>query len=473
MSVMQADDPDTIAQGPFPCAHGIHASMRRAEIQNKGDFGRGDVPLLKRHAKVARTREVSVDMGAKAGIGPSLHCLPLAQFGFVFAGFHEEGSPFDRRNRGATTSCGVVFLLVIIRKFMKTLLNAALLLTLASATARAQINAGELKPEPGLPFTMTEVATFKLPWRIAFLPDGRMLITEKVGPVWLVGQQGEKTPVDNVPEVLYQGQGGVLWRQMPKGRGGQFGAQIAFSPDGKYLFLTVGDRQRMTPAQDPNQALGKILRLTLDGKPAPGNPMAGKMGEASVPLINPPRDTEVAKTAPVVSTYTFAEPNLAPSETWSSGHRTPYGLAFAPDGRLWEVEHGPRGGDELNLIEPRKNYGWPLVSYAVNYNGVPIPSPDTRSDLTKPVIYWTPIIAPGNLAFYNGAMFPQWRGSALMSGIATRTLNRITFDGKGGAKPAERWDVGHRIRDVEVGPDGALWMLEDANPGGLFRVTPK
>jgi glucose/arabinose dehydrogenase len=265
----------------------------------------------------------------------------------------------------------------------------------------------------------------------------------------------------------------VLWRQMPKGRGGQFGAQIAFSPDGKYLFLTVGERQRMTPAQDPNQELGKILRLTLDGKPAPGNPMAGKTGDKSVPLIDPPRDTEAAKTAPVVSSYTFPSPNLAPSETWTSGHRTPYGLAFGPDGRLWEVEHGPRGGDELNLIERGKNYGWPLVSYAVNYNGVPIPSPDTRADLAKPVIYWTPIIAPGNLMFYNGAMFPQWRGSALMGGMATRTLNRITFDGKGGATPAERWDVGHRIRDVEAGPDGALWLLEDANPGGLFRVTPK
>jgi glucose/arabinose dehydrogenase len=408
---------------------------------------------------------------------------------------------------------------------MKTLLNAALLLTLVSATARAQINAGELKPEPGLPFTMSQVATFKLPWRIAFLPDRRMLITEKVGAVWLVTQEGAKTPVDNVPAVLYGGQGGmlgvflspkyatdhniyltyaepgdepgtsglalararlatdassasleglqVLWRDMPKGRGGQFGAQIAFSPDGQYLFLTVGDRQRMTPAQDPNTEVGKILRLTLDGKPAPGNPMAGKTGAPIRSLINPPRDTEFAKTAPVISTYTVEGPNLAPSETWSSGHRTPYGLAFAPDGRLWEVEHGPRGGDELNLIEPGKNYGWPLASYAVNYNGVPIPSPDTRTDLAKPVIYWTPIIAPGNLTFYNGAMFPQWRGSALMSGIATRTLNRITFDGKGGATPGERWDVGHRIRDVEVGPDGAVWMLEDANPGGLFRVTPK
>jgi glucose/arabinose dehydrogenase len=265
----------------------------------------------------------------------------------------------------------------------------------------------------------------------------------------------------------------VLWHQMPKGRGGQFGAQIAFSPDGRYLFLTVGDRQRMTPAQDPDQELGKILRLTLDGKPAPGNPMAGKTGAASVPLINPPRDTELAKTAPVISTYTFPGPNLAPSETWTTGHRTPYGMAFAPDGRLWELEHGPRGGDELNLIEPGKNYGWPLVSYATNYNKVPIPSPDTRPDLTKPVIYWTPVIAPGSLTFYKGAMFPQWRGSALIGGMETQTLNRVTFDGKGGATPAERWSVGHRIRDVEVAPDGAVWMLEDANPGGLFRVTPK
>jgi len=406
---------------------------------------------------------------------------------------------------------------------MRTLVNAALVLTLASATAQGQINAGEQQPEPSLPFTMTQVASFSLPWRIAFLPDGRMLITEKVGPVWLVTQQGTKTPLENVPSVLHQGQGGmlgvfvsphyakdnsvyltyaepgdggsslalararlamrentasldgleVLWRQMPKGRGGQFGAAIAFSPDGRYLFLTVGDRQRMTPAQDPDQELGKILRLTLDGKPAPGNPMAGKTGAATVPLINPPRDTELAKTAPVISTYTFPGPNQTPAETWTTGHRTPYGLAFAPDGRLWELEHGPRGGDELNLIEPGKNYGWPLVSYATNYNRVPIPSPDTRPDLTKPVIYWTPVIAPGSLTFYNGAMFPQWRGSALIGGMETQTLNRITFDAKGGAAPAERWSVGHRIRDVEVAPDGAVWMLEDADPGGLFRVTPK
>ncbi|MGC4081983.1 MAG: PQQ-dependent sugar dehydrogenase [Vicinamibacterales bacterium] len=407
---------------------------------------------------------------------------------------------------------------------MTNVLKAALLLALVPAAASAQVNAGTHQPEASLPFTLTQVTTLKLPWRLAFLPDGRMLVTEKVGPVWLITPQGEKTPVDNVPPVLWQGQGGmlgiylspnyatdhsvyltysepgdpgtsslalararlaladgkaslegleVIWRQMPKGRGGQFGAQVAFSPDGRYLFLTVGDRQRMTPAQDPNQALGKILRLTLDGKPAPGNPMAGKTGASSVSLINPPRDTEAAKTATEVSHYTFPTANLAPAETWTTGHRTPYGLAFAPDGRLWEVEHGPMGGDELNLIEPGKNYGWPLVWYATNYNAVPIPSPDTRPDLVKPVIYWTPIIAPGNLVFYNGAMFPQWKGSALMGGMATQTLNRITFDGKGGATPAERWNVGHRIRDVEVAPDGALWLLEDANPGGVFRVTPK
>jgi glucose/arabinose dehydrogenase len=409
----------------------------------------------------------------------------------------------------------------IVRK--NTLASAALLLAVTSTPARAQINAGEQKPEASLPFTMTQVATFNLPWRIAFLPDGRMLITEKPGAVWLVTQQGAKTQVANVPPVLHQGQGGllgifvsphyatdhnvyltysepgeggsslalaraklaigdagasldgleVLWRQMPKGKGGQFGAQIAFSPDGQYLFLTVGERQRMTPAQDPDQELGKILRLTLDGKPAPGNPMAGKTGAKSVPLIDPPSDTEAAKTAPVVSTYTFPGPNLSPAETWSTGHRTPYGLAFAPDGRLWELEHGPKGGDELNLIEPGKNYGWPLVSYAVNYNNVPIPSPDTRPDLTKPVIYWTPVIAPGSLTFYNGALFPQWKGSALIGGMGGKSLSRITFDGAGGAKPAELWSVGHRIRDVEVASDGAVWMLEDANPGGLFRVTPK
>ena len=399
---------------------------------------------------------------------------------------------------------------------------AVLLSAAAAAPIYAQVNAGTQRPEASMPFALQQVATFNLPWRIAFLPDGRMLITEKPGALWLVTQQGEKTPVENVPAVLHQGQGGmlgvftspqfatdrnvyltyaepgdggsglalaraklgqangkasldglqVLWRQMPKGKGGQFGAAIAFSPDGKFLFLTVGDRQRFTPAQDPDQELGKILRLTLDGKPAPGNPQAGKTGAASVPLIDPPRNTEMAKTAAVVSTYKFEGPNLAPAETWTTGHRTPYGLAFAPDGRLWELEHGPRGGDELNLIEAGKNYGWPLVSYATNYDGVAIPSPDTRPDLAKPVIYWNPVIAPGNFTFYNGALFPAWKGSALIGGMASQTLSRVVVNGAT-ATPAERWSVGHRIRDVAVAPDGAVWLIEDSANGGLFRVTPK
>jgi glucose/arabinose dehydrogenase len=406
---------------------------------------------------------------------------------------------------------------------MKVVATVALFLTVVSTAVQAQVNVGSKPAEPSLPFTVSPVTTFNLPWRIAFLPDGRMLVTEKVGPVWLVTQQGVKTPVANAPAVLSQGQGGmlgvylspnyatdhnvyltysepgdggsslalararltlgtgsasldglhVIWRDGARGKGGQFGAAVAFSPDKRYLYLTVGDRQRFTPVQDPNSPLGKILRLTLDGKPAPGNPQAGKIGTPTLSIINPSKNTEMAMTADVVSTYTFPGPNLTPSETWATGFRTPYGLAFAPDGRLWEVEHGPRGGDELNLIEPGKNYGWPLVSYGINYDGVAIPSHDTRPDLTKPVIYWTPIIAPGSITFYHGAMFPQWKGSALMGGMATLTLNRITFDGKGGATAAERWTVGHRVRDVAVAPDGAVWMIEDANPGGLFRVTPK
>ena len=406
---------------------------------------------------------------------------------------------------------------------MMKLANGLFLVALLTSAAHAQTNAGEQKSDPNLPFTITKVASLDLPWRIAFLPDGRMLVTEKVGRVDLVTPQGAKTEIDGVPPVYFEGQNGmlgvflsphyatdhnvyltyvapgdygggvalgrgrlvldgkqphldgfqVLWRQMPAGKGGQPGGQIAFSPDGKYLFLTLGDRQRFTPAQDPNQPVGKILRLTLDGKPAPGNPWAGKLGAHSIPLIDPAANTEKAKTAPVVSTYTFPGPNLTLAETWTTGHRTPYGLAFAPDGRLWELEHGPRGGDKLDLIQRGKNYGWPLVSYGINYDGVPIPSPDTRPDLAKPVIYWVPVIAPGNLMFYKGSLFSQWNGSALLSGLVSEAIVRVTFDGKGGATAVQRWSIGKRIRDIEEAPDGSLWMLEDAKPGGLFHLTPK
>jgi aldose sugar dehydrogenase len=266
----------------------------------------------------------------------------------------------------------------------------------------------------------------------------------------------------------------VLWRQLPRGRGGQEGGALAFAPDGQSLFLSVGDRQRFTPAQDPNQPVGKILHLTLDGKPAPDNPNFGKTGTGTVALIDPPRDTEAAKTAPVVSTYTYVGPNNTPAETWTMGHRTPYGMAFSPTGELWEIEHGPRGGDELNLIEKGKNYGWPLVGYAPNYNGVAIPHPDTRPDLAKPAIYWVPVIAPGNLMFYRGTQtFPQWNGNGFIAGLGTQSLTRVIMDGKGGAKLAERWSIGKRVRDVAEAPDGSLWLLEDSNTGALIHLTPK
>lgn len=403
--------------------------------------------------------------------------------------------------------------------------KAVLLFTLMSAGAWAQVNIGEQKPEPSLPFNMTTVATFELPWRIAFLPDGRMLITEKIGPIWLVSQKGEKiAPLGGTPPVWWSGQSGmfgvflsphyatdqnvyltydepgdyggglvlaraklnvtattarlqnleVLWRQMPKGKGGQEGAAVAFAPDGNSLFMTVGDRMRFTPAQDPDLPEGKVLHLTLDGKPAPDNPNFGKTGAKTIPLIDPPSDTETAKNAKIVSTYTFPVANMTPAETWASGLRTPYGLAFSPAGELWEVEHGPRGGDELNLIQKGKNYGWPLVSFGNNYNGVPIPKPDSRPDLAMPVLYWVPVIAPGNIMFYTGSQtFPQWNGNAFVSGLGTTSLNRIIVDGHGGAKSAERWNVGKRIRDVEEAPDGSLWLIEDANPGALIHVTPK
>ena len=416
----------------------------------------------------------------------------------------------------------------------------ATLAAFGAAPLAAQINAGGNAPNPVKPFVVTPIATFNLPWKLAFLPDGRMLVTEKPGAMFVVGKDGAKTQIMGVPAVVYQNQQGllgvyvsptyaadrsvyityaepgpstpgtmpppstapnapppfsasglalaratlvtdakgarldglkVLWRQLPRGAGGQLGGVIAFAPDGKSLYLTVGERQRFSPAQDMNSELGKILHLTLDGKPAPGNPFAGQKGAASVPLFAPPRNTEEEKTAAKVM-VTLPGPNLAPAETWALGFRTPYGMAFSPTGELWEIEHGPRGGDELNLIQKGKNYGWPLVTYGMNYDGVPIPSPDTRPDLQKPAIYWVPIIAPGGLAFYDGSLFPQWRGSGFTGGMASMTLNRFTFDAKGGATPADRWDMGRRIRDVEAGPDGALYLLEDDKEGRLVKLTP-
>lgn len=393
---------------------------------------------------------------------------------------------------------------------------------IAVAPACAQVNSGEAKPSAAQPFTVTEVAKLRMPWKIAFLPDGRLLVTEKPGGLVILTQDGKKTDVTGAPAVLFKGQAGmlgvfvsphyaqdrfiyltysepgeggaslavartriaeaggaakldgleVIWRELPKGEGGQYGGVIAFAPDGKSMFLTVGERQRFSPAQDPNSALGKILHLTLDGKPTPDNPGAGKTGSPTVPLFAPPANTEEEKTV-AKRTVTLPRPNLAPAETWSTGFRTPYGLAFDKAGKLWEIEHGPRGGDELNLIEKGRNYGWPLVSYGMNYDGTPIPKPDTRPDLTKPATYWVPVIAPGGLSFYYGKAFPQWTGSAFTGGLVVKGLVRIDFDGQGGAKEAERWNLGKRIRDVAVGPDGALWLAEDAYPGSILKLTPK
>jgi glucose/arabinose dehydrogenase len=366
---------------------------------------------------------------------------------------------------------------------------AAFLLARPAGWAES-INAGNREVSADRPFKADTVATFDTPWAMAFLPDGRMLVTEKPGRIFLVTQAGQKTPVDGVPAVAAARQNGLLdiavapdfasssqvyftyvapggggthlvldratlsvagdhaalndrmtlWRQTPVGGGGQPGGIIAFDPAGKHLFLTVGDRMQPEKVQDPKQARGKVLRLNLDGSTPADNPHAAEGG--------------------------------VPGQTWTIGHRNPYGLAFALDGRLWLHEMGPMGGDEFNLIEPGKNYGWPLVSNGDNYDGTPIPRHATRPEFDAPLLYWNPVIAPAGLAFYNGAMFPDWRGSALVGGLAAQVLVRITFRADGQPDEAERWQMEDRIRDVAVAPDGAVWLIEDADPGRLLRLTP-
>jgi len=350
------------------------------------------------------------------------------------------------------------------------------------------------------------------------------IVTEKPGRVWLVDiANGRKEPVNGVPTVQQagtSGQGGlldvvvsphfaqdgfvyltysepsgnggsglalararlargaaatlqhlqVIWRDPAGGEGGQFGGIILFAPDGKSLFLTSGERQRFTPAQDPSQPLGKILHLTLDGKPAPGNPWAGKLGAATVTVTDPPEDTDAAKNA-TGRQVRWPGPNLTPAETWTLGHRCQYGLAFASDGRLWETEMGPRGGDELNLIVRGKNYGWPLVSEGKNYNGVPISKPSSRPDLVPPKLYWVPSIAPSSLLIYSGNMFPQWRGDGFIGALAGQALIHVRIRGDQASK-LDQWDMGHRIRFVGQGPDGAIYLLEDGSGGRMLRLTP-
>lgn len=368
---------------------------------------------------------------------------------------------------------------------------AIVLCSLSIATANAQsINAGNRDYSTTQPFIARPVADFDTPWAIAFLPDGRLLVTEKPGRMFLVSQSGRKTPITNVPDVAASGQNGlldvavsptyrshrriyisyvepgdggsglalaeatlavsgpqaslqnlnVIWRQTPKGGRGQPGGIIAFDPAGRHLFLTSGDGMIPSGVQDQDQTLGKVLRLNLDGSTPDDNPQVEDGGVRA--------------------------------QTWTMGHRNPYGLAFAPDGKLWLHEMGPRGGDEVNLIEPGRNYGWPLVSNGDNYSGTPIPRHSTRPELAPPALYWNPVIAPAGMAFYNGQMFPEWRGSALVGGLVATGLVRISFAANGAVDEADRWDMQARIRDVTEAPDGAVWVIEDDNPGRLLRLTP-
>jgi len=414
------------------------------------------------------------------------------------------------------------------------LLQFAALLVLAACGSSARTSAQDAGSSAGpanlapseSPFTSTAIATFDNPWAMAFLPgSGVAIVTEKPGRVWLVdAANGRKLEVSGVPAVHpagTNGQGGlldvvvspdfardgfiyltysepsanggsglalararlvrgpapslqqlqVIWRDPAGGDGGQFGGIVAFAPDGKSLFLTSGERQRFTPAQDPDQPVGKIFHLTLDGKPAADNPWAGKAASQVTMVTDPPEDTEAAKTAQARA-FHWTSPNLTPAETWSVGHRTPYGLAFAPDGRLWEAEAGPAGGDELNLIEKGKNYGWPLVSFGDNYNGVPIPRPGTRQDLVSPKVWWTPTVTPGGLLIYTGNKFPQWDGDALIPALNGQALIRVDINGAD-AKKADQWDMGARMRGIAQGPDGAVYVLQDGDGAKLLRLDPK
>lgn len=326
------------------------------------------------------------------------------------------------------------------------------------------------------------------PWGLAFLPDGRMLVTEKAGRLRIVSRDGQITkPIANLPQVAVRGQGGlldvapspsfsqdrtiflsfteagdggagtslararlqneseladvrVIFRQTPKVSGGQhFGSRIVFSRDGA-IFLTLGDRGRPEAAQDNSNTIGVIVRLNGDGSPLKANPFAGK-------------------------------PSGRP-EIYSYGHRNIQGAAINPrTGALWVNEMGPRGGDEINVIAAGRNYGWPLVSWGSQYSGSRIPDPPTRPDLTPSIHHWTPSIAPSGLTFYNADLFAKWRGSALLGALAGRAIVRLALEGEK-VVGEERIPIGARVRDVEVGPDGAIYAITDESNGRILRFSP-
>lgn len=342
------------------------------------------------------------------------------------------------------------------------------------------------------PFSVETVARFDEPWALSFLPDGRLLVSEKAGTLQLVDvASGKAAEVTGVPEVAYGGQGGfgdvvphpqfsdnglvylsyaeagdgdtagaavararlvmddagggtlqdleVVWRQVPKVSGrGHYAHRIVFH-DGK-LWISSGDRQKFDPAQDMASNMGKVLRLNEDGSVPDDNPFAGQ-GEVA-------------------------------AQVWSLGHRNPLGLAFDGNGQPWDIEMGPKGGDELNKVERGANYGYPIVSNGDHYDGRPIPDHDTRPEFKAPAITWTPVISPSSLAFYSGDLFPDWQGDAFAGGLSSQALVRIEFDGDR-AWEAERYEMGARIRGVRQGPDGALWVIEDGEDGRLLRLAPK
>ena len=340
------------------------------------------------------------------------------------------------------------------------------------------------------PFAVHEVAEFDGPWAMEFLPDGRLLITEQKGRLFVVTQDGKAAEISGVPAVDYGGQGGfgdvvlhpeyenngiiylsyaeegdgntrgaavataalsldadggklsdisVIWRQVPKVRGrGHFGHRLLFSPDG-YLFISSGERQKFDPAQDMQSNLGKIIRLHPDG---------------SVPDDNP-----------------FADQGGVTAQIWSLGHRNPLGIAFDADGQLWNSEMGPRGGDELNRVVRAENYGYPLVSNGRHYNFKDIPDHDTRPEFAAPKVWWDPVISPSGLMIYSGQLFADWNSNGFLPGLSSQSLVRVEFDGTE-AREAERFDMGKRIRAVEQGPNGAIWLLEDERGGRLLKLTP-
>lgn len=327
------------------------------------------------------------------------------------------------------------------------------------------------------------------PWGMEFLPDGRLLITERnTGKLYILQINSTLSkPLEGVPEVRARGQGGLMdvaldpnfkensyvyLSYAKPGEGGKattalgrgkladgrienfkdifvqkpyideskhFGNRIEFSPDGKYLFLALGERFQFDPAQDLSNHLGKVIRIYPDG---------------SVPQDNP-----------------FIGRENAEDETWSYGHRNIEAMAFQPEtGVLWVGEMGPKGGDELNKIEKGANYGWPVVSWGDHYDGKKIPDPPTHPEFKDAAIHWTPVISPSGMVFYEGDMFPNWKGNALIGGLTSREVVRVVFAGSN-VKEEDRLPLPGRIRDVETAPDGSIYVLTDQDDGNVWRIS--